>query len=159
MGKVLREQTPLLAWIWGAPKLFISSHYIPSDFDELQRVMLTGRIGAIQIPYNPLERDVEREILPLAADLGLGVVVMRPLGQGNLIRATPSDDDLYPIQPFGVTTWSQALLKWILSDPRCHVVTPATTSPEHMRQNAAASNPPWFSPEERALVSRLVQPG
>jgi diketogulonate reductase-like aldo/keto reductase len=55
-----------------------------------------------------------------------------------------------------VTSWPQALLKWILSDARCHVAIPATTSPAHMRVNAAAGDPPWFGPEERAYVARLA---
>lgn len=117
--------------------------------------MQTGRITAIQIPYNPVERDVEREILPLAAELNLGVVVMRPLGGGNLMRNPPTAAKLAPLAPFGVTTWSQALLKWSLSDPRCHVAIPATSKPERMRQNALAGDPPWFGPEERAYVARL----
>jgi len=133
-----------------------ATHYIASAFDELHGLMLTGRIGAIQIPYNPLQREVERDILPLAAELGLGVVVMRPFGAGNLLSTPPSADDLEPLRPFGVTTWPQALLKWILSDPRCHVAIPATSSPERMKQNAAAGDPPWFGPEERALVARLA---
>jgi aryl-alcohol dehydrogenase-like predicted oxidoreductase len=133
-----------------------ATHYSPSAFDELANVMRTGRIGAIQIPYNPLEREVVRVILPLAAQLGLGVVVMRPFGEGTLLRLTPSESDLAPLRPFGVTTWPQALLKWVLADPRCSVAIPATSRPERMAENAAAGAPPWFGPDERALVSRLA---
>lgn len=132
-----------------------ATHYSPAAFGELKRVMQTGRITAIQIPYNPVEREVERDILPLAAELNLGVVVMRPLGGGNLMRNPPTAAELAPLAPFGVTTWSQALLKWGLSDPRCHVAIPATSKPERMRQNALAGDPPWFGPEERAYVARL----
>lgn len=63
---------------------------------------------------------------------------------------------LAPLRPFGVTSWSQALLKWILSDPRCDVAIPATSSAAHMRVNAAAGRPPWFGPEEREYVRRLA---
>lgn len=133
-----------------------ATHYSAPAFPELRRVMETGRITAIQIPYNPHEREVEREILPLAAELGLGVVVMRPFGEGALMRRVPSEGALAPLRPFGVTTWGQALLKWILSDPRCSVAIPATSRPERMAENAAAGNAPWFGPEERALVARLA---
>lgn len=136
-----------------------ATHYNPSAFDELRRVMETGRITAIQIPYNPLERDVERVILPLAAELGLGVVVMRPFGEGGLMRRQPTAAALAPLRPFGVETWAQALLKWILSDPRCHVAIPATSRPERMAENAAAGEPPWFGPDERALVASLAEGG
>ncbi len=153
-----REQLSLLEEMHDAGKVRAigATHYSSSAFGELRNVMQTGRITAIQIPYNPLERDVERDILPLAADLGLGVVVMRPLAEGALMRRPPSLSELEPLHAFGVTTWAQALLKWILSDPRCHVTIPATSSPERMKENAAAGNPPWFGPEERALVERLA---
>ena len=134
-----------------------ATHYSSSAFAELLQVMLTGRITAIQIPYNPLEREVERDILSLAANLGLGVVVMRPFAEGDLMRRRPSADELAPLKPFGVTTWAQALLKWILSDPRCHVTIPATSRPERMAENAAAGEPPWFGAQERELVARLAQ--
>lgn len=133
-----------------------ATHYSHTAFGELRDVMLTGRISAVQVPYNPLQREVERDILPLAADLGLGVVVMRPFAEGALLRREPTEAELEPLRPFGVSTWSQALLKWILSDLRCHVAIPATSSPERMRLNAEAGNPPWFGPEERELVLRLA---
>jgi aryl-alcohol dehydrogenase-like predicted oxidoreductase len=137
-----------------------ATHYSPSAFGELARVMRGGRISAIQIPYNPHEREVEREILPLADELGLGVVVMRPLGGGGgLVTRPPDDAALEPLRAFGVQTWAQALLKWVLSDPRCHVVIPATSRRGRMRENAAAGAPPWFDDDARALVTRLAGSG
>lgn len=134
-----------------------ATHYNASAFNELAQVMQTGRVTAIQVPYNPHEREIERRILPLAADLGLGVVVMRPLGEGVLVRRTPQPADLAPFAPFGVTTWAQILLKWILSDPRCHVAIPATFNADHMRDNAVAGDPPWFGFQERVRVLELVR--
>lgn len=134
-----------------------ATHYSAAAFDELRQVMQTGRITAIQIPYNPIERDVEKTILPLAADLGLGVVIMRPFGEGSLLHRIPSPAALEPLRPFGITTWPQALLKWSLSDQRCHVAIPATSRPERMAENAAAGSPPWFGSQERDLVARLAR--
>jgi len=59
------------------------------------------------------------------------------------------------LKPFGVTTWAQVLLKWILSDPRCHVAIPATSHAARMTENAAVASP-WFGVEESNLVTRLV---
>ena len=133
-----------------------ATHFSEAAFDDLAEVMKTGRITAIQIPYNPHQRLVEKTILPLAADLALGVVLMRPFGEGSLVRSSPSSAELEPFAAFGVTTWPQVLLKWQLSEPRCHVSIPATFKPAHMRDNAAAGAPPWFGPEERARVVELA---
>jgi aryl-alcohol dehydrogenase-like predicted oxidoreductase len=133
-----------------------ATHYSPAKFDELERVMCTGRITAIQVPYNPRQREVERRILPLAAELGLGVILMRPFGEGALVSRQPAEADLRPLARFGVTTWAQALLKWGLSDRRCHVAIPATSKPPRMRENAAAGSPPWFDEAARDYVAQLA---
>ncbi len=117
-----------------------ATHYSPSAFGELEQVMRSGRIDAIQVPYNPREREAERRILPLAAELDLGVIAMRPLGGGSLARRFDAGE----------------LLKWTLADERVHVAIPATSSPAHARANTAAGAPPWPAPEERRRLLRTA---
>ncbi len=132
------------------------THYAASAFDELARALRTGRFDVVQLPYNPRARECERRLLPLAAELGVAVIGMVPLGSGRLVDRMPSQHELEPLRAFGVETWAQALLKWTLSDERVDAVIPATRRPERVAENAAAGEPPWFGPEERRQVERLV---
>jgi hypothetical protein len=72
------------------------------------------------------------------------------------MRRSPSPSALEPLRHFGVTSWSDALIEWVLSDMRCHVTIPATRRPEHMVTNAIAGALPWFGPQERAYVAQLA---
>jgi len=137
----------------GTVGLIGATHHQPSAFGELETVMKTGRIQAIQIPYNPLERQVEERILPLAEELGLGVLAMRPFGQGELFPG-PSSNGLDGLQVAG---WADALLRWCLSDPRIHVAIPATSRPGHAEANAAAGARPPLSLDERRHVQQLAE--
>lgn len=132
------------------------THYEASAFPVLARALRTGSFSTVQVPYNPLERDCERELLPLAKELGVAVIVMRPLGDKSRLRSPPPPEALAPLRELGISTWPQALIKWALSDKRVDVVIPATRNPEHVRENAAAGNPPWLGEEERGLIERLA---
>ena len=134
------------------------THYSAEALEELAEALYTGRFQTVQVPYSPAERECERRVLPLAAELGVAVIVMRPLGggSGRLLQRAPSAAELAPLAPFGVRTWPQALLKWALSDDRVDAVIPATRHAERVAENAAAGSPPWLGPEERRLVERLA---
>ena len=120
-----------------------ATHYSAGAFDALEDVMRTGRIDAIQVPYNPLERDAERRILPLAAELDLGVIAMRPLGGGSLVRRFDSRE----------------LMKWTLADERVHVAIPATSNAAHARANTQAGESPWPTQRERDAVLARARGG
>ena len=133
------------------------THYLTESYPEMIRIMKGGRIRTIQIPYNVLERTCEREILPLAEELGIGVIVMQPLGVGRLVTGLKREPDLSPLQVHGIRTWAQALLAWILADARVSVVIPATSKPDRIRENAAVGALPLLPEELRAYIDRETQ--
>ncbi|MDA0263273.1 MAG: aldo/keto reductase [Chloroflexi bacterium] len=99
-------------------------------------VMRSGRIDTVQVPYNVVQREVEAELLPLAHELGIGVMVMEPLKKGRYVKELKGEPDLTPLKGFGVKTWAQALLSWVVSDPRVSITIPATSRPERITENA-----------------------
>jgi diketogulonate reductase-like aldo/keto reductase len=132
------------------------THYQASAFDELADALETGRFQVLQLPYNPWERECERRLLPLADELGVAVIAMRPLGGSGAdgrrrIEPTPAE-----LAELGVRSWPEALLRWALADRRIDCVIPATSRPERAAENARAGDGTPFSDEQRTLVERLA---
>ena len=115
------------------------THYSSDAFDEMEKVMRTGKVGCVQVPYNPMQREAESRILPLA--------------EGALMKLRPHTS------AFGVMKWAEILLRWALSDPRITAVIPATGNPEHALVNSWAGEGPWFDRDQRDQVVSLVEKG
>jgi diketogulonate reductase-like aldo/keto reductase len=132
------------------------THYQSSAFDELAEALRTRRFEVLQVPYNPWERECERELLPLAAELDVAVIAMRPLGGSGADERRRIEPPPEALAELGVRTWAQALLKWALADERVDSVIPATSRPERAGENAAAGEGEPFTPEQRRLVEELA---
>jgi aryl-alcohol dehydrogenase-like predicted oxidoreductase len=135
------------------------THYSASAFGEMARIVESGRVSVIQVPLNPHEREVEEHLLPLAAERGVGVVVMRPLGQRALARRSPPAKELAFLGDYGLRTWAQALLNWGVSDPRVAVSIPATANPAHMADNCVVGGARRFDAAARERVAALAARG
>jgi diketogulonate reductase-like aldo/keto reductase len=133
------------------------THYQASALGGLADALRTGWFQVLQVPYNPWERECERELLPLAAELGVAVIAMRPLGGSGEDRRRRIELTSTQQSELGVESWAEALLKWALGDERIDSVIPATKNPERARANARAGEGPRFTAEQRALVERLAQ--
>ena len=115
------------------------SAMVPDAYPTIIDLMRQGRVDTVQIPYNVLNRGVEEELLPLAEELGAGVLVMEPLQKGHYVLELKQQPDLSPLREYGINTWAQALLAWVISDHRVSSAIPTTSRPERIAENAQAA--------------------
>ena len=107
---------------------------------DLEQIMRGHPLDFIQVTYNPVDREVEERILPLARDRGIAVIVNRPFRQGALLRALARQ----PLPPWSAdidcTSWAQFVLKFIVSHPAITCAIPATTRVDHVRENVNSAS-------------------
>ena len=118
------------------------------------------RFVSMQDHYNLLQREEEREMLPLCLDQGVGVIPWSPLARGRLTRdwdATTtrsesdefgrklySDDDRRIVDAVAKTAESrgisraQVALAWLLRQPAVTAPIVGATKPEHLEDAIAA---------------------
>jgi diketogulonate reductase-like aldo/keto reductase len=107
---------------------------------DLEQIMRSHPLDFVQVTYNPVDREVEERILPLARDRGIAVIVNRPFRQGALLRALARQ----PLPPWSAdidcTSWAQFVLKFIVSHPAITCAIPATTRVDHVRENVNSAS-------------------
>ncbi len=116
------------------------THYAASAYAEVERWLRTGHYDFLQINYSLAERRAEKELLPVAMDRKIAVIVNRPFGgEGALFRKASGR----PLPPWaaelGIASWAQYFLKWIVSHPAVTCAIPGTGNPEHMKDNLGAA--------------------
>ncbi len=110
------------------------------DFEELEGIIRNENLDFVQLNYNIQTRDAEMRLLPLAADTGTAVLVNRPFQRARLFRKLRVLGNQPPAwaAEFDCATWSQFLLKFILSHPAVTCTIPATRKPKHLVDNMRA---------------------
>jgi diketogulonate reductase-like aldo/keto reductase len=120
---------------------------------DIEPLMRSQAIDFVQVTYNPVDREVEERILPLARDRGIGVIVNRPFRQGALLRALARR----PLPPWAAdidcASWAQFVLKFIVSHPAVTCAIPATSSIAHVRENMDAA---YGRLPDQALRLRMI---
>jgi aryl-alcohol dehydrogenase-like predicted oxidoreductase len=121
--------------------------------DLAERIMRTQKIDFVQFTYNVMQREVERDLLPLAAERGIAVIVNRPFDGGNLFGPKTARPLPGWAAQIGCTSWAEAFLKFVVSHPAVTCAIPATSQRAHLAQNMRALAGPL--PDER-LRRRIV---
>ena len=132
------------------------THYTASAYADLAAVMRRGGIDFVQFNYSLAEREAERSLLPLAQELGMAVLVNRPFGGGSLFRETRGKALPGFAKEIGCTSWAELFLKFVVSHPAVTCAIPATSKPEHLRQNMRAGTGPMPDAAMRKRIADAV---
>jgi diketogulonate reductase-like aldo/keto reductase len=107
----------------------------------------------VQFTYNIADREAESRLLPLAADLGVAVVINRPFRRGGLFDAVRGKPLPEWADEIGCANWAQFFLKFIVSHPAVTCAIPATSRVDHMQENMGALQGPL---PDAAMRRRMV---
>jgi 1-deoxyxylulose-5-phosphate synthase len=133
------------------------------QFAKAQHVAETHgwtRFVSMQNHYNLLYREEEREMLPLCADQGVGVIPWSPLARGRLTRDWDTETARTETDEFGAHLYrdedratvekvaevaqrrgvsrAQVALAWLMAQPAVTSPIVGVTKPEHLRDAVAA---------------------
>jgi aryl-alcohol dehydrogenase (NADP+) len=138
------------------------------------------RFVSMQNHYNLLNREEEREMLPLCRDQGVGVIPWSPLARGKLTRSWDETTARSETDEFGRTLYdtassdrvivdrvgeiaaargvsrAQVALAWVLHRPGVTSPIIGATSPEHLADAVAAVDVTLSSGETDALEAPYV---
>ena len=134
------------------------------------------RFATMQNHYNLLYREEEREMLPLCADLGIGVIPWSPLARGRLTRDWDAVTARSETDSFGQSLYAaedrqiveqvarvaadrgvsraQIALAWLISRPAVTAPIIGATRPQHL-DDAVAAIGVRLTPEE---IDQLEKP-
>ena len=114
------------------------THYTVSAHAELARVLAREKLDFVQFNYSPVTRDAEKELLPLAAERGVAVLVNRPFEDGALFRTVRGKPLPAWAAELDAASWGQLALKYIAAHPAVTCIIPATGKLAHLQDNLAA---------------------
>ena len=127
-----------------------------SDYGAVEAVLKREKPDFVQIDYSLDNREAEKTILPLAVDVGAGVLTALPYGRARLFRAVHGKELPDWARPFA-DSWGQFFLKYLLADPRVTAVIPGTNDPGHMSDNAGAMRGSLPDAAQRRRMVELVE--
>jgi 1-deoxyxylulose-5-phosphate synthase len=137
------------------------------------------RFASMQNHYNLLYREEEREMLPLCADRGIGVIPWSPLARGRLTRPWDAQSTRSQTDEFGKTLYpdsdrliveevakvaagrgvppAQVALAWLAANPLVTAPIIGATQPQHI-DDAVASLDIELAEDEKASLEQHYAP-
>lgn len=118
------------------------THWTASALEPLAEIVASEELDFVQFAYAISTRDAEARLLPLCAERGVATMINRPFVRGSLFRRARGKKLPGWAADYGIESWAQYFLKFIVSHPAVTCTIPGTDKPEYARDNVAAGMGP-----------------
>ena len=112
------------------------------QYPEVARLMRTQSLDFIQVDYSLGNRGAADQILPLATEKGVAVMINLPFGgrrDGNLFSRVRGQSLPSWAAEFEARSWGQFFLKYVLSHPAVTCAIPGMTKVVNLEDNLGAA--------------------
>jgi predicted aldo/keto reductase-like oxidoreductase len=107
-------------------------------YPAIKELIRDDVVDFIQVNYSMMEPEAAEEILPLAMDRNIAVVINRPFINGDYFGMVRGHELPEWAADFDCESWAQFSLKYILSNPAVNCVLTETSNPKHVIDNLGA---------------------
>jgi len=125
-----------------------------SQHAELLEVMRKYPLDFIQVDYSIANREAATSVFPFALERRIAVLVNLPLGRASLINQAGTRALPQWAADIDVLSWSQFLLKYVISHPAVTCAIPGSTKLKHLEDNQRAGHGRL---PDRAMRERMEQ--
>jgi aryl-alcohol dehydrogenase-like predicted oxidoreductase len=133
------------------------THYHAGAFGDLMAVLRTREFDFVQFNYSMAEHEADQRLLPLCAELGIGVLINRPFATGELFPRVKGNALPAWAADFDCASWAQFFLKWILGHPAVTCAIPGTRRIAHLNDNLGAARGRLPDAAQRAKMLAHLQ--
>ncbi|ARP75563.1 aldo/keto reductase [Bordetella genomosp. 6] len=111
----------------------------PEQYEALEQILRAERLDFIGVDYAIDHRVMEARIFPLARERGTAVLAYQPFGRSRLWQRVEGHALPDWAAEYGIASWGQFFLKFVISHPAVTTATPATSQPRNVIDNLRAA--------------------
>ena len=126
-------------------------------FDAIEAVLRREKPDFVQLNYSLANREAEKRLLPLAAEVGAAVLTDLPFSRNRLFRAVRGKSLPEWAKAFEAASWAQFFLKYLIGNEAVSAVIPGTSNPVHMADNLGAGRGRLPDAAERRRMVELIE--
>jgi diketogulonate reductase-like aldo/keto reductase len=114
------------------------THYLDSQHNELAALVKSEKLDFVQVNFSIRNTSAENQLIPLAADKGVAVIINKPFETGALFNTINNVALPAWAKDWSISTWAAYFLKYIISNTNITCTIPATSQVSHLKENMAA---------------------